>query len=103
MIFDARPAIDAVFAAFGVQVSLLGDAPRTLRAVRRSDDEVDRFGTREVLRATVLLEVRAADMTGIVPGARLLVDGKVRVVRGAPEYRDADRLVAVVNTVPEAA
>ncbi len=103
MTFDPLRAINAVHQAFGAGVTVLGVTPRTIRAIRRSEDEADRFATRQVLRTSVLLEIRAADMTGIVEGSRLLVDGQARVVRGVPEYRDADRLVAVVNTVLEGA
>lgn len=97
---DWTQAVDAVHATFGVPVVVQETIPRTIRAVRRAPDDLDRIGGRDVLSRTVLLEIRAADMTGIVAGTRLLVGGAMREVRGVPEYLDADRLVAVVNTVP---
>ena len=98
---DFSPAIDAVFDAFGRPVVVLTSPPRPIRAVVATPDETERFGARQVLSRTLSLEIRAADMAGIGAGSRLLIDGVVHVVRGAPEYRDADRLVASLDTQPE--
>lgn len=98
--YNPAAAIDAVFDAFGVHVVVLQAVPRSIRALRRMPDDLDRLGSREVLSTSVMLEVRAADMDGVAHGASLLVDGAIREVRGEPEYRDADRRVAFVNTVP---
>lgn len=98
--FDPSAPISAVFDAFGIPVIVLEAVPRTIRALRRMPDDLDRLGSREVLSTSVMLELRASDMGGIEHGARILVDGAMREVRGEPEYRDADRRVAFINTVP---
>lgn len=100
MSFDPMTAIDAVHSAFGIDVVVQSAPPRTIRAVRSSADVVERFNSRDILSTSVLIEVRAAEMDGIESGARLQVDGALREVRGVPQYLDADRLVALVNTVP---
>lgn len=98
---DPALALDAVFEVLGRPVVVLGSPPRTVRAVIAAPDEAERFASRQVLSRTLSIEIRAADMAGIGAGSRLLVDGAVQVVRGAPEYRDADRLVASLDTQPE--
>ena len=99
--FDPALAIDPVFDAFGIPVIVQETVPRTITGLRRvvDDDLALRMG-RDILTTPWVLEIRRADMTGIAPKTRLLVDGEMREVSGAPLYRDGDRLVAILNTVP---
>ncbi|TPE47230.1 head-tail joining protein [Amaricoccus solimangrovi] len=99
--FDPALAIDPVFDAFGVPVIVQETVPRAILAIRRApDEEIQLRLSRDVVATSVILEIRRADMEGIVAGAEILVDGETRTVRGTPRYRDADRLIAIVNTVP---
>ncbi len=99
--FDPMLAIDPVFATFGEPVIVQDATPRTITALRRSPDDEARLRLgRDILVTSVLLEVRRADMDGIAAGTRLLVAGEARTVKGTPQYRDGDRLVAILNTVP---
>lgn len=100
---NPQAAIDAVFAAFGRSAVLMAPGPRQVLAIVRAPDEIERIGQRPVLVGSLALELRACDMAGVRAGTRIYIDGRMRVVRGEPEYRDADRLVAHLDTQPETA
>lgn len=99
--FDPSRAIAAAFETFGRVAVVQETTPRAIRAVYRAPDETERFGSRDVITTSMMLEVRRADMAGIIPGTRILIGDEMRIVRGEPQYRDAERLVAHLHTVPD--
>lgn len=99
MSYDPQVAVDAVFAAFGRDVHLL-HWNRDVRAIVRAPDDRDRFGSRDILSTSRMVEIRRAEMEVIADGTVIVIDDVACAVRGTPEYRDPDRLIATVNTVP---
>lgn len=82
---DVHLARDAVYRSQGA-----GDGV-ACRVILRQPDELSDFGGTPVMRATTLVEVRAAEVARPREGDTFEIAGDVYSVVGAPR-RDADRL-----------
>ena len=88
-------AVDATFAAFGVDAAYTpaGGDPVPVRVIARRPDTIVGFGETRIHAETATYELRATEVPSPRPDDQLIVDGQTFVVQGEPERRDADRLV----------
>lgn len=98
------PALDAVFAAFGVAAVYtppIPDAPGVdVVTVARREDQAAQFGGGRVLAAPGLFEVRAAELASPpVKGGTLDIGTDRWRVESTPEMLDPDRLVWTLRCI----
>ncbi len=73
-----------------------GGAPRLIRVVTRSADEVTSFGEARFWSETTRVDLRVAEMPAPRPGDRIEIGGEAFLVQSEP-VRDRERLVWTVN------
>ena len=97
-----RGAVDATFAAFGIEASYVpaGGEPVSVRVIARRPDTIVGFGDTRIHAETAILELRASEVASPRPGDQLTVDGQTFIVQGEPERRDPDRLVWTLDVHP---
>ena len=95
-------AVDATFAAFGVEAvyTPAGGDPVTARVIARRPDTIVGFGETRIHTETATFEVRASDVATPRPGDQVTVDGQTFIIQGEPERRDPDRLVWSLDVRP---
>lgn len=101
MAFDPQAPIDAVFATFGVDLTVDPDGatPATLRVVPDGESASEFVHGRAVVAGRLEMRVRAADLSQLAEGTEVEILGARRIVRGASSWEDPRRLVALVPTV----
>lgn len=105
MSFDALP-VDAVYAAFGEAISYDPDGHAlSVRAIRRSPDEMGDYASVRWQARVVTLEIRVAEIAagGLTPAQDdllALADGERRVVKSVT-VADPARLIWILDTQPE--
>ena len=92
-------AMDDLFADPNIAVSVTYQGRPVRALVRRPDRDVQ-FGGVSIHAATLVLEVRVAEIAAPQAGDRVEVDGENFVVQGNPS-RDAERLVWTLDMRPE--
>jgi hypothetical protein len=99
-VFDG--AIDATFAAFGVNAvyTPVGGEPVQVRVIARRPDTIVGFGETRIHAETATFEVRVSEVANPRPDDQLTVDGATFVIQGEPERRDPDRLVWTLDAKP---
>jgi hypothetical protein len=92
-------AVDATFAAFGVEAiyESSGGDPIMVRVIARRPDTIVGFGETRLHAETATFELRTSEVATPRPGDQLTVDGEGFVIQGEPERRDPDRLVWTVD------
>ena len=88
-------AVDATFAAFGIDVMYTpaGGEPVSVRVIARRPDTIVGFGDTRIHAGTATFELRASEVANPRPGDGFTVGGENFVVQGQPKRRDPDRLV----------
>jgi hypothetical protein len=93
-------AVDATFAAFGIDASYTpaGGEPVPVRVITRRPDTIVGFGETRIHAETATFELRASEVASPRPLDHLTVGGETFVVQGEPERRDPDRLVWILDS-----
>ncbi len=95
-------AVDAVFAAFGIDATYVpqsGD-PLPIRVVSKQKDQSIAFDMARVSVSSRIFEVRIAEVAAPQDGDSLTVNGVTYLVQGEPQSLDIDRLIWTLDTRP---
>ena len=97
-----RGALDATFAAFGIDAVYrpAGGEPVSARVIAGRSDTTVGFGETRIHTETATFELRASEVTNPRPGDQRGLAGETFVVQGEPERRDPDRLVWSLDARP---
>ena len=95
-------AVDATFAAFGIDAALHAGRWRAGPGAghRPAPDTIVGFGETRIHAETATFEVRASEVANPRPDDQLTVGGETFVIQGEPERRDPDRLVWTFDVRP---
>jgi hypothetical protein len=87
-------AVDAVFAAFGIDAVYMpaGGEPISARVIARRPDTIIGFGETRIHAETATFELRVSEVVSPRPGDELTVGAESFIVQGEPERRDPDSL-----------
>jgi hypothetical protein len=89
---DANVAEDAIWRAGGIGEGI------AVRVIRKSPDELVRFGSSRTVMATVLIDVRVSEVASPASGDTAEIDGDVFEIIGTP-VRDGLGLVWTCEAV----
>lgn len=99
---SGNAAVDAVFAAFGIDAvySPQSGDPLNIRVVSKQKDQSIAFDMTRVSVSSRIFEVRIAELASPQDGDSLVVNGVTYLVQGEPQSLDIDRLVWTLDTRP---
>ena len=90
---DPNMAVDATWLPGGVPPG------STIRAIRKSPDELTSYGGARVWSETVRIDVMAAETPSIQSGDCIVIGGETFEVQGEP-IRDRERLIVTLDLRP---
>lgn len=95
-------AVDAVFAAFGVDAVYVPQSGPSVsvRVVSKSKDETIAFDMTRISVSTRVFEMRRAEPVTPAEGDSLIIGGDTYIIQGEPLSLDTDRLVWTLDTRP---
>lgn len=99
----AQTTVDAQFMTFGEEADYTpkGQATRSVLIIPDLSYETTNFGDSVVTQKATVFDVRASDIDVPNEGDKINYNGVIYFIHGIPQYKDARRLIWVLNVVED--